>query len=52
MELKDRDRVLAKKIGPTLAMDGTHLEVLEVAGGIAHIPLGGACRGCPVPLWP
>jgi Fe-S cluster biogenesis protein NfuA len=38
---------LAREVGPALDMDGTQLEVLDVADGIARIRLGGACGGCP-----
>jgi Fe-S cluster biogenesis protein NfuA len=40
-------RVLAEKVGPALDMDGTQLEVLEVADGVARIRLGGVCGSCP-----
>jgi Fe-S cluster biogenesis protein NfuA len=38
---------LAEEIAPALAMDGTHIEVLEVSDGVARVRLGGACSGCP-----
>jgi Fe-S cluster biogenesis protein NfuA len=39
--------VLAREIGPALAMDGTQIEVLDVTDGIARLRLGGVCGGCP-----
>lgn len=46
--LKDRvARVLAAEIGPALGMDGTAIEVLDVADGVARVRLGGICGGCP-----
>jgi Fe-S cluster biogenesis protein NfuA len=38
---------LARNVAPALDMDGTQLEVLDVADGIARIRLGGACGNCP-----
>lgn len=47
-DLKQRvERALAKHVAPALAMDGTQLEVLDVADGIARIRLSGACGSCP-----
>lgn len=40
-------QVLAEKVGPALEMDGTQLEVLDVADGVARIRLGGVCGNCP-----
>ena len=46
--LKERvSAALATHVGPALEMDGTLLEVLEVADGIARIRLGGVCGNCP-----
>ena len=39
--------VLAREVGPALAMDGTQIEVLDVTDGIARLRLGGVCGGCP-----
>lgn len=39
--------VLAREVGPALAMDGTALEVLDVSDGIARIRLNGVCGNCP-----
>ena len=38
---------LAQHVGPTLEMDGTMLEVLDVSDGVARIRLGGVCGNCP-----
>jgi Fe-S cluster biogenesis protein NfuA len=38
---------LVKHVGPALEMDGTQLEVLDVADGVARIRLGGVCGNCP-----
>ena len=38
---------LAQHVGPALDMDGTRLEVLEVADGVARIRLNGVCGNCP-----
>jgi Fe-S cluster biogenesis protein NfuA len=40
-------RVLAEQVGPALEMDGAAIEVLDVAGGVVQVRLGGACSGCP-----
>jgi Fe-S cluster biogenesis protein NfuA len=39
--------VLAEEVAPALEMDGTHLEVLDVTGGVVRIGLSGSCSGCP-----
>jgi Fe-S cluster biogenesis protein NfuA len=41
------EQVLVEKVGPALDMDGTQLEVLDVADGVARIRLGGVCGNCP-----
>lgn len=47
-ELKFRvQEVLNREVGPALDMDGTKLEVLDVAQGCAQIRLGGVCGTCP-----
>lgn len=47
-DLKERVvRALVDEIGPTLAMDGTAIEVLDVTDGIVKVRLGGVCGGCP-----
>jgi len=43
-------KVLAEEVGPALAMDGAAIEVLDVAGGVARVRLGGVCSGCPSTL--
>ena len=46
--VKDRVAlVLAKEVAPALGMDGTIIEVIEVADGVASVRLGGACGSCP-----
>jgi Fe-S cluster biogenesis protein NfuA len=48
VDLKERvTRVLAEQVGPTLQMDGTAIEVLDVADGVARVRLGGALGCCP-----
>src|SRR5438552_15040066 len=47
-DLKARvTHALAAHVGPALEMDGTLLEVLDVADGVARIRLGGVCGNCP-----
>ena len=46
--LKERvARVLAKEVGPALAMDGTSFEVIDVSDGVVRLRLKGAGCGCP-----
>lgn len=46
--LKERViQALASFVAPALGMDGTSLEVIDVANGVAHIRLNGACGCCP-----
>jgi len=46
--LKQRvSAALACHVGPALEMDGTQLEVLDVADGVARIRLNGVCGNCP-----
>jgi Fe-S cluster biogenesis protein NfuA len=46
--LKERvAQALAREVGPALAMDGTQIEVLDVADGVARLRLGGVCGNCP-----
>jgi Fe-S cluster biogenesis protein NfuA len=40
-------RVLAEEVGPALQMDGTAIEVLDVAHGVVQVRLGGVCGSCP-----
>ena len=47
-ELKRRlERVLSEEIGPALQMDGTAIEVVDVANGVARVRLNGVCSSCP-----
>lgn len=39
--------VLAREVGPALAMDGTQIDVLDVDDGVARLRLGGVCGSCP-----
>ncbi len=46
--LKQRvEAVLARDVGPALAMDGTRIEVVDIADGVARLRLGGVCGSCP-----
>ena len=46
--LKERvTRVLAERVAPTLEMDGTAIEVLDVCDGVARVRLGGSVGCCP-----
>jgi Fe-S cluster biogenesis protein NfuA len=46
--LKDRvSGVLAGEIAPALGMDGTSIEVVDVADGLVRLRLGGGCGCCP-----
>jgi Fe-S cluster biogenesis protein NfuA len=50
-DLAERVRkVLAEEVGPTLDMDGTAIEVLDVTEGVARVRLAGVCSGCPSTL--
>ena len=40
-------QALAAHVGPALDMDGTKLEVLDIADGVARIRLNGVCGNCP-----
>lgn len=47
-DLKTRvTQALAAHVGPALDMDGTKLEVLDIADGVARIRLNGVCGNCP-----
>ena len=51
MDLKDRvEHALKHDIAPALMLDGTGIEVLEVANGIASVRLTGVCAGCPATI--
>lgn len=48
-----RDRVsdaLKLHAAPALELDGSAIEVVEVADGIASVRLTGACSGCPATI--
>jgi len=46
--LRDRvARVIAEEAAPALEMDGSAVEVLDVADGVARVRLSGGCGGCP-----
>jgi len=48
MSLRDRvTEVLAREVGPALAMDGTQIEVIDIEDGVARLRLGGVCGSCP-----
>jgi Fe/S biogenesis protein NfuA len=34
------------EINPMVAAHGGHIDLLDVAGGVAYIHMGGACQGC------
>jgi Fe-S cluster biogenesis protein NfuA len=40
-------RVLADEVAPTLQMDRTAIEVLDVDAGVVRVRLHGGCGGCP-----
>jgi Fe-S cluster biogenesis protein NfuA len=47
------DRVthaLRHRVAPALDLDGSGIEVVAVANGIATVRLSGACAGCPVTI--
>lgn len=47
-ELKDRlAQLLVAEVAPALDLDGSGIEVLDVADGVARVRLGGVCGGCP-----
>lgn len=49
--LRDRvEQVLKTEAAPALEMDGTEIEVLDVADGVARVRLNGACSGCPASI--
>jgi Fe-S cluster biogenesis protein NfuA len=50
-DLKERvRRVLADVAAPALQLDGTAIEVVDVAEGVARVRLNGACAGCPATI--
>jgi Fe-S cluster biogenesis protein NfuA len=47
-DLKRRvTQALVEEVGPALDLDGAGIEVLDVAGGVVQVRLGGVCTGCP-----
>ena len=50
-ELRDRvERALKLHAAPALELDGSWIEVVAVADGIASVRLTGACSGCPATI--
>lgn len=51
MDLRSRvERALKFEIAPTLELDGSGIEVLDVSDGIASVRLTGVCAGCPATI--
>ncbi|MDR0425254.1 MAG: NifU family protein [Clostridiales Family XIII bacterium] len=46
METKIRE-ILSEKVNPLLKSHDGGAELVKFEGGIAHVRLTGACRGCP-----
>jgi Fe-S cluster biogenesis protein NfuA len=47
-DLRSRvEHILRSEVAPTLDMDGSALEVLDIEHGCARVRLNGACAGCP-----
>ncbi len=42
-----RAREVVESFRPYIQSDGGDIEFLKLEGGIAHVRLRGACRGCP-----
>jgi Fe-S cluster biogenesis protein NfuA len=52
MDLRSRvEHALRDEVAPALALDGSRIEVVEVADGIASVRLAGVCGGCPATVW-
>jgi Fe-S cluster biogenesis protein NfuA len=50
-DLRDRvERALKLHVAPALELDGSAIEVVGVADGIASVRLTGACSGCPATI--
>lgn len=50
-DLRDRvEDALKRHAAPALELDGSGIEVVEVADGIASVRLTGACSGCPATI--
>ena len=51
MDLRERvEHALKHDVAPALELDGTGIEVLEVADGVASVRLTGVCGGCPATI--
>ncbi|HVK08148.1 MAG TPA: NifU family protein [Gemmataceae bacterium] len=47
-DLRDRvESAIRTHVAPALELDGTGIEVLDVADGCARVRLNGTCSGCP-----
>lgn len=47
-ELRGRvEEVIRTRVAPTMDLDGSTIEVLDVDRGCARVRLNGACAGCP-----
>jgi Fe-S cluster biogenesis protein NfuA len=50
-QLRQRvETVIREKIAPSLNLDGTGIEVIEVDDGIASVRMNGVCSGCPATI--
>lgn len=50
-DLKGRvEHALKNEIAPALLLDGSGIEVVDVADGIASVRLNGVCAGCPATI--
>ncbi len=50
-DLKERvARVVRDEVAPALEIDGTEVEIVDVADGIAQVRFGGACSSCPATI--
>ena len=41
------EEIIRTRVAPTMELDGTSIEVLDVDQGCARVRLNGACAGCP-----
>lgn len=41
------EEIIRTRVAPTMDLDGTSIEVLDVEQGCARVRLNGACAGCP-----
>lgn len=44
------ESVIRQKIAPSMNLDGTGIEVIEVDDGIASVRMNGVCSGCPATI--